>query len=166
MGLGQEMLIYIGLHWTSDSYQLLCTLFLFAVTLLPVFSGFYELAKDDPRQDGRPVYWDKDRRAAFRYCVDGNNGLFSFASDGYWVFNYISEDVTNVEDMCENYISRSPQTRGFDILEHPPSTWLVKRRSRDTLEYPVDYFNLRYDLENNCDAFCSTCSISHLALSP
>ena len=120
------------------------TSFLSAVTLLPIFSGIDEEAKGEPRQDRRPIYRDKDRRAVFRYCVDGNEGLLSFASDGYWVFYYISEDSTKIEGMCENYISRSPHTRGFNILEDSPSSWLVKRRSRDTLEYPVDYFTMNY----------------------
>ena len=90
--------------------------FLSLVTMLPVFSGFYEIAKADPRRDRRPVYWDSDRRAAFRYCVNGDNGLFSFASNGYWVFNYISEDVTRIEDMCENYISRAQQRKLHTIV--------------------------------------------------
>jgi hypothetical protein len=124
------------------------------ITLLPVFSGMYDYERD--YHDGRPVYWDERRRAAFRYCSDGQGGIFSFAESGHWVFNVLSEEISSVDDMCTDHISRSPDTDGYSILEQPSSTWLTKRRVKDSLEFPVDYFNLRCaDCEpSNCNGYC------------
>ncbi|KAL3931029.1 MAG: hypothetical protein SGBAC_011498 [Bacillariaceae sp.] len=110
-------------------------------TLLPVFSGIYYYERDF--HDDRPVYWDKNRSAAFRYCANGEGGIFSFAESGYWVFNILSDDITSIDDMCRNYISRSPDTKGYDIQEQPANTWLTKHRVEDSVEYTVDYFLLQ-----------------------
>jgi len=121
------------------------------ITLLPVFSGIYYYERDF--HDERPVFWDKNRRAAFRYCANGKGGIFSFAESGYWVFNILSDDITSIDDMCRNYISRSPNTKGYDILEQPANTWLTKHRVEDSVEYNVDYFSIRCA---DCDP--STCN--------
>jgi len=118
------------------------------ITILPVFSGIYTFEKgpsqkDDDKRLNRPVYWDKQRGAAFRYCRKDDSGALSFANSGYWVFNILLDDVKTVGDMCENFISRSPDTKGFDLLEHPGRSWLTKRRLNDTVQYEVDFFQLR-----------------------
>jgi hypothetical protein len=116
------------------------------ITILPVFSGFYNYERD--YHAGRPIYWDQSKRAAFRYCVNGESG--------YWVFNYSSGNITSIDDMCIHWISRSPHTDGFSIMDIPSSTWWTKRHHSDKLEYPVDYFNLRCaDCDDtNCNGQC------------
>jgi hypothetical protein len=123
-------------------------------TILPVFSGMYTYERD--YHDGRPVYWDERRRAAFRYCSDGQGGIFSFSESGHWVFNVISEEIPTVNEMCTDHISRSPDTDGYSILEQPSSTWFTKRRVKDSLEFPVDYFSLQCaDCQpSNCNGNC------------
>lgn len=106
------------------------------MTTLPIFSGYYKYSR--AYYDGRPSYLDvKNRGAAFRYCVN--------AESGYWVFNHINNitGITSVADMCTNYISRSPYTIGFSIMDDLSNTWVTKRDARDNLEYPVDYFTIR-----------------------
>ncbi|KAL3931030.1 MAG: hypothetical protein SGBAC_011499 [Bacillariaceae sp.] len=126
------------------------------ITILPVFSGMYTFNRKD-KAEGRPVYWDERRGAAFRYCKKGDDsGLFSFANTGYWVFNIVLDDVKGIDDMCDNFISRSPETKGFDLLEQPGRSWLTKRQLNDTVEYEVDFFQLRCAdcEEETCNGKC------------
>ncbi|KAL3926249.1 MAG: hypothetical protein SGBAC_013550 [Bacillariaceae sp.] len=96
---------------------------------------------------------DERQRAVFRYCANGDGGIFSFAESGYWVFNVRADDTTPIADMCTNYISRSPDTKGYDILEQPGNQWLAKHRLTDSVEYLTDYFSIRCA---DCDP--STCN--------
>lgn len=96
---------------------------------------------------------DERQRAVFRYCANGDGGIFSFAESGYWVFNVRADDTTPIADMCSNYISRSPDTKGYDILEQPGNRWLAKHRLTDSVEYLTDYFSIRCA---DCDP--STCN--------
>ncbi|CAJ1934571.1 unnamed protein product [Cylindrotheca closterium] len=126
------------------------------ITILPIFSGMYTFNRKD-KAEGRPVYWDDRRGAAFRYCTKGDStGIFSFANTGYWVFNIILDDVKSVEDMCENFISRSPDTKAYDLLEAPGREWLTKRQLGDSVQYQVDFFQLRCaDCEDEtCNGQC------------
>ena len=127
--------------------KLIALIILVTVTILPVFSGIYSYKKNNQNEDdkrlGRPVYWDERHGAAFRYCRKGDSGFFSFANTGYWVFNIVLDDVQTIDQMCENFISRSPDTKGFDLLQFPGSTWLTKRKLSDSVQYEVDFFQLR-----------------------
>eukprot|EP00980_Cylindrotheca_fusiformis_P030556 scaffold25026_cov142-Cylindrotheca_fusiformis.AAC.2 len=117
------------------------------ISTLPVFSGFYNYERAYHHQ--RPIFWDESKRAAFRYCFDGESG--------FWVFNYFSGGTINsIDDMCTNWIIRSPYTEGFDITEFPSSAWLTKRHPDDKLEFLVDYFSLSCaDCdETNCNGEC------------
>ena len=110
-------------------------IYLSSVTTLPVFSGFYTYSRTD-YHDGRPAYLDDKGRSAFRYCIH--------MQSGYWVFNHLKNtDVNSIDNMCTNYISRSPYTPGYSIMDLPSSTWFTKRSSTDKLEFPVDYFTIR-----------------------
>lgn len=121
------------------------------VTMLPVFSGIYTYQREF--YDGRPVYIDERGRAVFRYCKKGTGGIFSFAETGFWVFNLRPNATSPIDDMCTNYLSRSPDTKGYSILDQPANTWLAKHRITDSVEYLTDYFSLRCA---DCDA--STCN--------
>lgn len=112
-----------------------------------MFSGVYTYNKQNPgpddKREGRPVYWDQRRGAAFRYCRKGDSGIFSFANAGFWVFNIILDEVKTLDDMCDNFVSRSPDTKRFDLLEFPGRTWSTKRKLKDSVEYAADFFQLR-----------------------
>lgn len=77
------------------------------------------------------------------------------------MFNIILDETKSVDDMCDNYVSRSPETKGFDLLEFPGSAWETKRRLNDTVQYNVDYFQLRcadcQDETCNGDCIENTC---------
>lgn len=51
--------------------------------------------------------------------------------------------MKGVDDMCENFISRSPETKAYDLLEAPGQAWLTKRELGDSVQYQVDFFQLR-----------------------
>lgn len=131
------------------------------VTILPIFSGIYSFEKENIKEDdkrlGRPVYWDERRGAAFRYCRKGDSGIFTFVNTGYWVFNIIVDDVKSVDDMCENFIMRSPETKGFNLLEFRGSEWETKRRLADTVQYETDFFQLRCAdcQDETCNGYCN-----------
>lgn len=131
-----------------------------SVTILPVFSGIYSYEKENQKEDdkrlGRPVYWDERRGAAFRYCIKSDSGLFSFANTGYWVFNIVLDDIKTIDDMCDNYISRSPETKGHDLLEFPGHAWETKRLVKDTVQYETDFFQLRCSdcQDETCNGKC------------
>ncbi|CAJ1934567.1 unnamed protein product [Cylindrotheca closterium] len=119
------------------------------ITTLPAFSGFYSYSRSE-YHDGRPAYVDDKGRSAFRYCIHQESG--------YWVFNHLKNtDVNSINDMCTNYISRSPYTPGYNIMDLPSSTWFTKRSSTDKLEFPVDYFTIRCTDcdETNCNGVCA-----------
>ena len=123
-------------------------------TILPLFSGVYDYRRE--HKEGRPVYWDARKKAAFRFCANGDDGIFSFAESGYWVFNVVSNDIKSIDDMCTNYLSRSPDTKGYDILEQPSNRWLTKHRVMDSVEYVVDHMSLKYVVCSpiNCNGEC------------
>ncbi|KAL3935308.1 MAG: hypothetical protein SGBAC_009152 [Bacillariaceae sp.] len=110
--------------------------------------SFYTYSRTE-YHDNRPVYLGDQDRSAFRYCIHGESG--------YWVFNHLTNtDVNSINDMCTNYISRSPYTPGYSIMDVPSSEWYTKRSSTDKVEFPVDYFTIRCaDCdETNCNGVC------------
>ena len=103
------------------------------ISVLPLFSGFYVYEHDI--HDGRPIYREETTgRSAFRYCQVGQSG--------YWVFNYIRDDIQSIDDMCKDWVSRSPYTGTYGILSEDPNHWLVKKFGHEVLEYGIDYFGL------------------------
>lgn len=121
------------------------------ITLLPVFSGIYTYQREF--HNGRPIYIDERGRAVFRYCKNGKGGILSFAETGYWAFNIRPNVTSPIDDICTNYLSRSPDTKGYSVLDLPANGWLAKHRTTDSVEYSTDYFSLRCA---DCDP--STCN--------
>lgn len=118
------------------------------IPYLPVFSGHYTYHAEF--HDGRPIYKDETGKAIFRYCHKGGSG--------YWVFGWFSPvtGISNMDELCTNFVLRTPNTHGFEMLDLPASNWLVKKEAGAKLEYSVDYLVIKCVEcdESNCNGSC------------
>ncbi|KAL3910486.1 MAG: hypothetical protein SGARI_002101, partial [Bacillariaceae sp.] len=132
---------------------------------LPLYSGVYFVDKKK-RENDRYVYSDEvSGWNLFRYC----------RSEGAWVFGYIDidsvddetfnlfvEDIDNYYDLiCDpvNWLSKSPSTRSFSILDVKPSDWLTASTEDNLLVYPSEHFVMQcLDCSaTTCNSLGGTC---------
>lgn len=107
--------------------------------ILPLFSGHFELRKD-LWGDFRYSYADElSGQSFFRYC----------RSEEAWLFAIHDSDEDFVTTLfhlvCDTsaWISKSPETAGFNILENDAMSWQTTTDKLNFILYPVDYFTLR-----------------------
>ena len=146
-------------------------------SFMPFYAGTYFVDASKPRKGGRLVYLDEmsnGQTSFFRYCPEYEAwvfGLFdnqpttnvlenSSSSDNNRmdidVFKSIDEQL---DDVCVSgrWVSKSPATSTFDILDERSMDWITKRNggssALDDQSYPVDQFQM------SClDCSTETCS--------
>jgi hypothetical protein len=106
---------------------------------LALYSGVYVLSEGE-HMSARPVYRDEmsdGKMSLFRYCGPEN----------FWVFSPRKpedslEESLNVACKPENWRSRSPESKSYNILDSSTKEWQTKKASDDDSEvsYPVDHF--------------------------
>ena len=127
-----------------------------ALSELPLYSGAYYVDKDK-RENDRYVYIDEvSGQQIFRYC----------RSEGAWVFGYFGNDMSDDPDdlydaICDDnsWLSKSPETRSFSILDVKASDWLVTTNEQNALVDPVEHFVIQCldCTDTTCNELGGTC---------